>query len=101
MVIKRKAVSEEAAEQAQEALIGIKITKTPLWITIHSMGFRQEAPSGNHAGADKEKQNAFKKIDEQADAEPTKIALDLEMELVFIMINPIACSPGCAGRNSE
>jgi hypothetical protein len=61
MVLKRRAVSDETAEQAQEALIGIKITKTPLWITIQSMSFRQKALSGNHAGADKGKQNVFKK----------------------------------------
>ena len=40
---------------------GIKITKTPLWITIQSMGFRQKVPRQTHASADKEKQNAFKK----------------------------------------
>jgi putative transposase len=40
---------------------GIKLTKTPLWITIQSMGFRQKVPRPTHTGADKEKQNAFKK----------------------------------------
>ena len=40
---------------------GIKITKTPLWITIQSMGFRQKVPRPTHASADKEKQKAFKK----------------------------------------
>jgi transposase len=40
---------------------GIKLTKTPLWITIQSMGFRQKVPRQTHARADREKQNAFKK----------------------------------------
>jgi putative transposase len=40
---------------------GIKITTTPLWITIQSMGFRQKVPRQTHASADREKQNAFKK----------------------------------------
>jgi Transposase and inactivated derivatives len=40
---------------------GIKLTKTPLWITIQSMGFRQKVPRQTHASADREKQNAFKK----------------------------------------
>lgn len=40
---------------------GIKITKTPLWITIQAMGFRQKVPRQTHASADKEKQSAFKK----------------------------------------
>jgi transposase len=46
---------------AIEEEYGIKITKTPLWITIQSMGFRQKVPRQTHASADKEKQNAFKK----------------------------------------
>jgi transposase len=40
---------------------GIKITKTPLWMTIQGMGFRQKVPRQTHASADKEKQSAFKK----------------------------------------
>ena len=47
--------------QAIEEEYGIKITKTPLWITIQAMGFRQKVPRQIHACADKEKQNAFKK----------------------------------------
>ena len=46
---------------AIEEEYGIKITKTPLWITIQSMGFRQKVPRQTHVSADKEKQNAFKK----------------------------------------
>lgn len=46
---------------AIEAEYGIKITKTPLWITIQAMGFRQKVPRQTHADADKEKQSAFKK----------------------------------------
>jgi len=46
---------------AIEEEYGIKITKTPLWITIQSMGFRQKAPRQTHASADKEKQNTYKK----------------------------------------
>jgi len=46
---------------AIEEEYGIKITKTPLWITIQSMGFRQKVPRQTHANADKEKQSAFKK----------------------------------------
>lgn len=46
---------------AIEAEYGIKVTKTPLWITIQAMGFRQKVPRQTHAGADKEKQRAFKK----------------------------------------
>jgi putative transposase len=46
---------------AIEEEYGIKLTKTPLWITIQSMGFRQKVPRQTHASADKEKQNAFKK----------------------------------------
>jgi len=46
---------------AIEEEYGIKITKTPLWIIIQSMGFRQKVARQTHAGADKEKQNAFKK----------------------------------------
>ena len=40
---------------------GIKLTKTPLWIAIQAMGFRQKVPRQTHASADKEKLNAFKK----------------------------------------
>ena len=36
---------------------GIKITKTPLWITIQSMGFRKKAPRQPHVCVDREKQN--------------------------------------------
>lgn len=46
---------------AIEEEYGIKITTTPLWITIQSMGFRQKVPRQTHASADREKQNAFKK----------------------------------------
>lgn len=46
---------------AIEEEYGIKVTKTPLWITLQSMGVRQKAPRQTHASADKEKQNAFKK----------------------------------------
>ena len=46
---------------AIEEEYGIKITKTPLWLTIQAMGFRQKVPRQTHASADKEKQNAFKK----------------------------------------
>ena len=46
---------------AIEEEYGIKITKTPLWITIQSMGFRQKVPRPTHAKADKEKQEDFKK----------------------------------------
>ena len=46
---------------AIEEEYGIKITTTPLWITIQSMGFRQKVPRQTHSSADKEKQNAFKK----------------------------------------
>jgi transposase len=40
---------------AVEEEFGIKITKTPLWITIQSMGFRQKAQRRNHDSADKKK----------------------------------------------
>ena len=46
---------------AIEEEYGVKITKTPLWITIQAMGFRQKVPRQTHASADKEKQSAFKK----------------------------------------
>jgi transposase len=46
---------------AIEEEYGIKITKTPLWLTVQSMGFRQKVPRQTHASADKGKQNAFKK----------------------------------------
>lgn len=46
---------------AIEVEYGIKITKTPLWITIQGMGFRQKVPRQTHASADKERQSAFKK----------------------------------------
>jgi transposase len=46
---------------AIEEKYGIKITKTPLWIIIQPMGFRQKAPRQTHASADKEKPNAFRK----------------------------------------
>lgn len=45
---------------AIEEEYGIKITKTPLWITIQSMGFRKKVPRQPHAGVDKEKQNMLK-----------------------------------------
>ncbi|MEN6376062.1 MAG: helix-turn-helix domain-containing protein [Smithella sp.] len=38
---------------AIEEEYGIKITKTPLWITIQSMGFRKKMPRQPHAGEDK------------------------------------------------
>jgi transposase len=46
---------------AIEAEYGVKITKTPLWITIQAMGFRQKVPRQTHASTDKERQSAFKK----------------------------------------
>jgi len=46
---------------AIEEEFGVRITKTPLWIMIRSMGFRQKVPRQRHVQADKEKQEAFKK----------------------------------------
>lgn len=44
-----------------EKQFGIKLTKTPIWLMIRSMGFRQKTPRPFHAKADKKKQEDFKK----------------------------------------
>lgn len=47
---------------AIEEEYGIKITKTPLWITIQSMGFRKKAPRQPHVGANREKHSVLKSV---------------------------------------
>jgi transposase len=44
-----------------EEEFGVKMTKTPLWLMVRAMGFRQKVPRRTHVLADKEKQEAFKK----------------------------------------
>jgi transposase len=44
-----------------EEELGVKMTKTPLWLMVRAMGFRQKVPRRTHVLADKEKQVAFKK----------------------------------------
>lgn len=44
-----------------EKRFGVKLTKTPIWIMVRSMGFRQKTPRPSHAKADPIKQEAFKK----------------------------------------
>lgn len=44
-----------------EEEFGVKMTKTPLWLMVRTMGFRQKVPRRTHVLADKEKQDAFKK----------------------------------------
>jgi transposase len=44
-----------------EEELGVKMTKTPLWLMVRTMGFRQKVPRRTHVLADKEKQVAFKK----------------------------------------
>jgi putative transposase len=44
-----------------EKEFGIKLTKTPLWIMLRSMGFRMKVPRRTHIGADKARQEEFKK----------------------------------------
>lgn len=44
-----------------EKEFGIQLTKTPLWIMLRSMGFRMKVPRRTHIGADKIKQEEFKK----------------------------------------
>jgi transposase len=44
-----------------EKEFGIKLTKTPLWIILRSMGFRMKVPRRTHIGADKARQEEFKK----------------------------------------
>jgi transposase len=44
-----------------EKEFGVILTKTPLWIMLRSMGFRMKVPRRTHIGADKTKQEEFKK----------------------------------------
>ena len=44
-----------------EEEFGVKMSKTPLWLMVRAMGFRQKVPRRTHVLADKEKQEAFKK----------------------------------------
>jgi transposase len=44
-----------------EKEFGIQLTKTPLWIMLRSMGFRMKVPRRTHIGADKARQEEFKK----------------------------------------
>lgn len=44
-----------------ESVFGVKVGKTPLWLVIRKLGFRQKVPRPVNAKADLHEQQAFKK----------------------------------------
>ena len=44
-----------------QRIFGIGMGKTPLWLMVRKLGFRQKVPRPRHAKADTDKQEAFKK----------------------------------------
>jgi transposase len=47
--------------QAIEAEFGISLGKTATWDLVHKLGFKQKVPRPQHAKADKQAQESFKK----------------------------------------
>ena len=44
-----------------QRVFGIGMGKTPLWLMVRKLGFRQKVPRPHHAKADREEQEVFKK----------------------------------------